>query len=204
MADPRDRDPVDAWLNAEVEPLTPPPGTFERIRHRARRRRAGRVVMSAAGIAIVSAAAVAGPRISSTVLHSHNATRPTVAEGASPSARPSATRSGNESPNGSSPTPLQPPTSSLSPGGTSGDPVPRNFQPTSVTFINEATGAVIGQAGTPGTCPIVSTDCTSLAGTSDYGATWYGVSAGGRSDRSCGSRTTAAGTGLRSRPTGCG
>jgi hypothetical protein len=177
MASPRDRDPVDAWLNAEVEPLTPPPGTFERIRHRARRRRAGRVAMSAAGIAIVIAAAVAVPRISSIVLHGHNGTRPSVAEGASRSARPSATSSGNESPNAASPTPLPPPTSSLSPGGTSGEPVPRNFQPTSVTFISQATGAVIGQAGTPGTCPIVSADCTSLAGTSDYGATWYGVSA---------------------------
>jgi hypothetical protein len=55
--------------------------------------------------------------------------------------------------------------------------VPPNFQPTSVTFVSQDTGAVIGQAGTPGRCPIVRDDCTSLAGTSDYGATWYGVSA---------------------------
>jgi len=34
MGNPRDRDPVDAWLNAELEPLAPPPGTFERIRRR--------------------------------------------------------------------------------------------------------------------------------------------------------------------------
>jgi hypothetical protein len=177
MANPRDRDPVDAWLSAEVEPLTPPPGTFERIRHRARRRRAGRAMMSAAGVAIVIAAAVTVPRISSTILQRHNGPQRPVAANTSPLVRPSTTHSGNESPNGASPTPLPPPTSSFSPGGTSGEPVPRNFQPTSVTFISQASGAVIGQAGTPGTCPIVSTDCTSLAGTSDYGATWYGVSA---------------------------
>jgi len=52
--------------------------------------------------------------------------------------------------------------------------VPRNFQPTSVTFIGQ-TGAVIGQAGTPGHCATIY--CTSLAGTSDYGRSWYGVSA---------------------------
>ena len=34
MGNPRDRDRLDAWLNAEVEPLAPPPGTFERIRRR--------------------------------------------------------------------------------------------------------------------------------------------------------------------------
>src|SRR5258708_40272500 len=34
MGNPGDRDPTDAWLNAEIEPLAPPPGTFERIRRR--------------------------------------------------------------------------------------------------------------------------------------------------------------------------
>src|SRR5260370_42121645 len=34
MGNPGDRDPTDAWLNGEVEPLAPPPGTFERIRRR--------------------------------------------------------------------------------------------------------------------------------------------------------------------------
>src|SRR5690242_11432036 len=98
MANPRDRDPVDAWLNAEVEPLTPPPGTFERIRHRARRRRAGRAVMSAAGVAIVIAAAVAVPRISATLLQSHNGQRPPVAV-----SRPSSPRAPNPSRGNGSP-----------------------------------------------------------------------------------------------------
>jgi photosystem II stability/assembly factor-like uncharacterized protein len=64
--------------------------------------------------------------------------------------------------------------SALSPAG-SGQPVPANFQPTSVTFIGTQMGAVIGQAGTPGHC--FTQYCTSLAGTSNYGGSWYGVSA---------------------------
>src|SRR6266567_2102581 len=118
MSDPRNS--IDAWLNAEVEPLAPPPGTFERVRRRARRHK------------------------------------------------------GNRSLNANSGTKVTPPTSSLSPGG-SGNPVPANFQPTSVTFIGPHIGAVIGQAGTPGHC--ATAYCTSLAGTSDYGTSWYGVSA---------------------------
>ena len=39
----------------------------------------------------------------------------------------------------------------------SGDPVPANFQPTSVTFIGPHIGAVIGQAGTPGHCTAAPT-----------------------------------------------
>jgi hypothetical protein len=176
MASPRDRDSVDAWLNAEVEPLAPRPGTFERIRHRARRRKAAKAAMSGAGIVIVVAAAATAPQISSTFFQSHNATPQGVAVGASSKPRPTPASRANESLNAKSPTALQTPgTSSL---GTPGNPVPRNFQPTSVTFVSLSTGAVIGQAGTPGRCgPPVPADCTSLAGTSDYGSTWYGVSA---------------------------
>ncbi|HEV2243702.1 MAG TPA: hypothetical protein VGR98_21850 [Streptosporangiaceae bacterium] len=176
MGSPRDRDPVDAWLNAEVEPLAPRPGTFERIRHRARRRKAAKAAMSGAGIVIVVAAAATVPRISSTLFQSHNATPPRVSAEASGKPRPTPASRANESLNAKSPAALQQPgTSSL---GTPGNPVPRNFQPTSVTFVSLSTGAVIGQAGRPGHCgPPVPSDCTSLAGTSDYGATWYGVSA---------------------------
>ena len=175
MASPRDRDPVDAWLNAEVEPLAPRPGTFGRIRHRARRRKAAKAAMSGAGIVIVVAAAVTVPRISSTLFQSHNATPQRIAAGTSSSPRTAPASRANESLNAGSPTALQTPgTSSL---GTPGSPVPRNFQPTSVTFVSLSTGAVIGQAGTPGHCAIIPAVCTSLAGTNDYGTTWYGVSA---------------------------
>jgi hypothetical protein len=174
MGDPGDR--VDAWLNAEVEPLAPPPGTFGRIRRRARRRKAARAVLSGAGVAIVIAAAVAVPRFAST-LQSHASTPPRpVAVGRSSPPRPAPTGSGGSVSTKSS-APVQPGTSRLSAEG-SGSPVPPDFQPTSVTFVGPEIGAVIGQAGTPGHCgPPMPDDCTSLAGTSDYGRTWYGVSA---------------------------
>src|ERR1700730_7478588 len=167
MGTPRAR--RDAGLNAEVEPLAPPPGTFERIRRRARRRKAGRAMMSAAGIVIVIAAAVAVPRIGSTLLQSHNGPRRSVAAGSAPSPRPSPTRFGKERLNAKPPTQVQGTTSALSRPG-SGTPVPPTFQPSSVTFVSQSIGAVIGQAGTPGHCATVY--CTSLAGTSDYGMTW--------------------------------
>src|SRR6266702_874111 len=173
MSDPRNS--IDAWLNAEVEPLAPPPGTFERVRRRARRHKANRALMSAAGVVIVIAAAVAVPRVAGPLLQGRGQAGPSVAAGAaSPSAQPQATGQGNGSLNANSGTKVTPPTSSLSPGG-SGNPVPANFQPTSVTFIGPHIGAVIGQAGTPGHC--ATAYCTSLAGTSDYGTSWYGVSA---------------------------
>jgi hypothetical protein len=173
MTDPRDR--IDTWLSTEVEPLAPPPGTFERIRRRARRRKANRALMSAAGVLVVIAAAVAAPRVAGPLLQGGGQAGPAAAAGAAPpSAQPRPTGQGNGSLNANSGTKVTPPTSSLSPGG-SGQPVPANFQPTSVTFIGPHVGAVIGQAGTPGHC--ATAYCTSLAGTSDYGTSWYGVSA---------------------------
>jgi hypothetical protein len=173
MGSPRDR--LDDWLNTEVEPLPPAPGTFDRIRLRARRRKASRVVMSAAGVVVVVAAGVAIPRIA-TSLQGHNGHGgQTVAAGTPPpSARPNASGTGPGSLNSKSSSPVPPSGSALSAQG-SGTQVPPNFQPTSVTFVGPHIGAVIGQAGTPGHC--ATKYCTSLAGTSDYGSTWYGVSA---------------------------
>ncbi len=173
MGNPRDR--IDDWLNAEVEPLSPPPGTFEHIRQRARRRKISRAVMSAAGIVVVIAAAVTVPQIAST-LQSHSSRPGQVQAAGTPpaSARPTITGRGGGTPNSRSTSQVTPAGSALSATG-SGNPVPPNFQPTSVTFVGPTIGAVIGQAGTPGHC--ATAYCTSLAGTSDYGTTWYGVSA---------------------------
>jgi hypothetical protein len=172
MGNPRDR--IDDWLNSEVEPLGPPPGTFERIRQRARRRKLSRALMSAAGIVIVIAAGVAVPQIT-TRLQSHGGRTvpPAAANSPQPSVHPTATGpgSGGVSSQSSSPVTEPPTPSSLLNGGQ----VPANFQPTSVTFIGTHTGAVIGQAGTAGRC--ASRYCTSLAGTADYGQKWFGVSA---------------------------
>src|SRR5258708_22296229 len=145
MGNPRDHDPMDTWLNAEVEPLAPPPGTFERIRRRARRRKAGRAMMSAAGIVIVIAAAVAVPRIGSTLLQSHNGPRRAVAAVPPPSPRASTPARGGATPNSLPGTRETQGTSSLSPQG-SGNPAPPNFQPPSVTFVSQSIRALLGQA----------------------------------------------------------
>jgi hypothetical protein len=174
MGDPRDR--IDAWLEGEVNPLAPPPGTYERITHRARRRRRHRAILSAAGVLVVIAAAASAPPIASQLLHGRGGpTAPQAAAGRS-AATPSSGPTGKNGPGGvadKSSRPLQG-TSALSVNG-SGAPVPANFRPTSVTFIGTKVGAVIGQAGAPGHC--ATQYCTSLAGTADYGGTWYGVSA---------------------------
>jgi hypothetical protein len=173
MSGPDDR--IDAWLNAEVEPLAPPPGTFDRIRRQAHRRKVWRATMSAAGAAIVIAAAVAAPGIASTLLHpgSGRSGRPVAESTPTATFRPAVTGTGSGNVESQSSSPVPPPGSALS-ATSSGAPVPPNFQPTSVTFIGSI-GAVIGQAGSLGHC--ATRYCTSLAGTSDYGRSWYGVSA---------------------------
>jgi hypothetical protein len=171
VSDPRDE--IDAWLDHDVQPLQPPPGAFERISTRARRRKRGRAIMGAAGVLAVIAGVAVAPQIAS-------ALRPGGGPGgghpaASGTLAPRPTRGATRGPGGTashSATEILP-GSSLS-ATTSGEPVPSGFLPTSITMIGDI-GAVIGQAGTPGHC--ATQYCTSLAGTSDYGSSWYGVSA---------------------------
>ena len=175
------RDEIDSWLDADVQPLPPPPGTFERVSGRARRRKAGRAIASAAGAAVLVTGLALTPRVAGSMLGHQAPRRPGDAIAAPTLARPSPStrRGGHGNPASRSATPILTPLpgSSLSPGG-SGQPVPAAFRPSSVTFVGTHTGAVIGQAGTPGKCgPPEAAACTSLAGTSDYGQTWYGVSA---------------------------
>jgi hypothetical protein len=174
------RDEIDAWLDADVEPLAPPPGTFGRIRKRARRRKATRAIASAAGAAVVIAGLAALPRVVST-MHQRGSTTPDgrpVAVGPAPSSTPSASRSkgGGKSASNSA---TQVPQSRTSLSATAAGTVapPKHFRPTSITQIGNGIGAVIGQAGVRGHCPIVPDDCTSIAGTFDYGKSWYGISA---------------------------
>lgn len=182
MADPGDK--IDSWLDADAEPLAPPPGAFARIRKRARRRKASRALASAAGAVVVIAAAVALPHAAQTLLHpllhrGSGSGSHAVAAGASPRRTVPAPRKTHEAKGGATPeahsaTIAPPATSSLS-AGNSGSAAPPDFQPASVTFVNGRIGAVIGQACTAGHC--ATRYCTSLAGTSDYGTSWYGVSA---------------------------
>jgi hypothetical protein len=184
------RDEIDEWLDAEVTPLYPKTGSLERIRGRARGRKRRQALMTTAGCAVVLAAAVTVPQVISAAhqpggLHSRslaaNATAPSIRVpssghgGARPTVSPA---TGKGVPDGRA-TQLHQHTYLTI--GDSGTKPPRSFRPTSVTVVGAGTaanpklvGAVIGQAGPP--C-YNRGYCTSLAGTSSYGADWYGVSA---------------------------
>ena len=45
------RDDVDAWLSERINPLPPPPGTFELIKRRARHRKIRRLAITATSAA---------------------------------------------------------------------------------------------------------------------------------------------------------
>jgi hypothetical protein len=160
---PDRHDDVDGWLNERIDPLPPPPGTFELIKRRAQRRKYRRLALGATAAAVIVAAAVTVPQVVS--LPVVNSGRPAahVASGPSPSAQ--RTGSGTEASAGASAVP-----STAAPA-----PVPSNFRPTSVTFVGTETGWVIGQAGVAGHC--ATAFCTSMARTDDAGKTWAGVPA---------------------------
>ena len=168
-------DPVDAWLEREVAPLLPPPGSLDRIRRTARRRKRNRAMVTVAGCAVVVAAAVSAPQLASALRAQPSGPRPVAGGSAPPSAR--ATPSGGASGQSAGARPLQTVQRTRLSTTTSGTVPPPHFRPTSVTFVgtgsNSVVGAVIGQAGPP----CATSDCTSLAGTSNYGSSWYGVSA---------------------------
>lgn len=162
MTDPR-RD-LDAWMEAQVQPLPPPPGTFELIRRRARLRKVRRAAVAAVGAAAVITLIAAVPtliiprlQVAPGSAQNSAATGDTLSPGSG---------SGSAAPSTPAATPTQ---AAVLP------PVPANFAAASVTFIGTLTGWVLGQAGTPGHCPVVAQDCTSIARTDDGGATWYGV-----------------------------
>src|SRR6516164_7902652 len=56
-------DDVDAWLSERIEPLPPPPGTFDLIKRRARRRKYRRLAITAGTAAVIVAAAVTVPQV---------------------------------------------------------------------------------------------------------------------------------------------
>src|SRR5262252_377849 len=60
---PDRHDDVDAWLNQRIEPLPPPPGTFDLIKRRARRRKYRKLAITAGSAAVIVAAAVTVPQV---------------------------------------------------------------------------------------------------------------------------------------------
>jgi hypothetical protein len=163
---PDRHDDVDAWLSERIEPLPPPPGTFDLIKRRARRRKYRKLAITAGSAAVIVAAAVTVPQVVDLPVLNPNPTAAPVAGAHSSSAN--ATQSAGRKAFGSA----SPVTSSAVPVNA---PVPGNFRPTSVTFVGTRTGWVIGQALTPGHCATVF--CTSVARTDDAGKTWTGVPA---------------------------
>ncbi|MGD0704200.1 MAG: hypothetical protein ABSA02_30490 [Trebonia sp.] len=170
-----EHDPLDSWLNQQVQPLPPPPGTFELISRRARGRKLRKLAVTMVSAAAVAAAvAIAVP----VGLNLHLTQPP---DNGRLSAEGSPTSPAQHSPDGSA-TPIKSPSPSAAvthPATQPADlPVPPNFQPSSVTFIGEHTAWVIGPAGTPGKCankdPFI---CTSIARTDDAGQTWQGGAA---------------------------
>ena len=159
---PDRRDDVDDWLSRRIEPLAPPPGTFELIKRRARRRKFRRLAITASAAAAVVAAAVTVPQVVNLPVLSPNP-KSSVAAGQSADATPTVSHSHSpSSAEASSAAPIL-------------APVPGNFRPTSVTFIGTRTGWVIGQALSPGHC--ATQFCTSVARTNNAGRTWAGVPA---------------------------
>jgi len=163
------RDDLDSWLSERVDPLPPPPGTFELIKRRARRRKYRKLAITATSAALIVAAAVTVPQVVN--LHVLN---PSSGPAAAAGRTSSATSTGGgraESSAAASPSPTATPSSAPA----AATAVPANFRPTSVTFVGAGTGWVIGQAGTPGQC--ATQYCTSVARTDDAGKTWSGVPA---------------------------
>ena len=60
---PDRRDDLDSWLDGRIEPLPPPPGTFDLIKRRARRRKYRRLAITAGAAAVIVAAAVTVPQV---------------------------------------------------------------------------------------------------------------------------------------------
>src|SRR2546429_8261742 len=60
---PDRHDDVDAWLSERIEPLPPPPGTFDLIKRKARRRKYRKLAITAGSAAVIVAAAVTVPQV---------------------------------------------------------------------------------------------------------------------------------------------
>jgi len=63
MPDRPDDDGLDSWLTERIAPLAPPPGTFDLIKRRARRRKYRRLAITATSAAVIVAAAVTVPQV---------------------------------------------------------------------------------------------------------------------------------------------
>lgn len=176
-----DKEDLDSWLNQRIQPLPPPPGTFELISRRARRRRLRRAVATMVSGAAVAAGLLVGttnPTILRMIPPGESGQAAAGARspgtGSSPGRGSSPGTTLNQ-PNGSGRLETSPPASSAPAARRSPfpGPVPPDFAPSSVTLVSPTRAWVIGQAGVPGSC-YNGNICTSVAWTSDGGRTWHG------------------------------
>ena len=158
-----DRDHLDTWLHNRIDPLPPPPGTFDAIRRRARRRKYRKLAVSVGAAVVVVAAAVTVPQVVNLQVERGTPVAGQSPEKSATSVSPTGT-SGVEA-SATAPIPRLP----------AGAPVPSNFQPSSVTAVSQTRVFTIGQAGTPGNC--ATQYCTSVARTENGGQTWNGLPA---------------------------
>jgi hypothetical protein len=181
MADDEQHDFLDNWLSQRVQPLPPPPGTFELITKRARRRKVRKLAVTvASGAAVAAAVALAVPGGLLLRLNTSPTSVSNVAAGQTPtpkgtgSHQQTGTGTPDATPTSTSATTPTPSSASSGPTEPAGA-VPPNFQPSSVTFVDPRQAWVIGQAGTPGQCADVNPDiCTSIVRTDDTGQSWHG------------------------------
>ena len=164
-----EHDPLDRWLNQQVQPLPPPPGTFELITRRARGRKLRKLAVTVVSAAAVAAAvAIAVP----VGLNLHLTPAPvngrSVADGTSTHPRDRLARRERDPHQDAEPVAAPRPQPATShPAG----PVPAQL-PAVLGHVRERriTAWVIGQAGTPGHVRQQDSDiCTSIARTDDGG-----------------------------------
>jgi hypothetical protein len=172
-----ERDPLDRWLNQQVRPLPPPPGTFELITRRARRRKIRKTMVTAVSAAAVAAAVAVAVPVGLSLHLSTPSTSAGLAAGSSREAQSSQSTLGTAAPKATAPA-ARPTYSAGSTGSAAPGYLPPDFVPVSVTWDSLSTGWIMGPAGTPGQCANADPDiCTSIARTDDGGQTWQGLPA---------------------------
>jgi hypothetical protein len=157
MTEPRDE--LGAWLGEPVEPLPPPPGTYERIRRRARRRKRNQAIAATAVAAAVVAGLVALPKLTGVLFPGSRGGQVTAADR---QVRPPQAATGLHNKLTPVPTVMG-----------RGQPLPKSFEPVSATFVGLDTGWALGTLSTPCAGP----GCLALARTDNTGASWYSVPA---------------------------
>ena len=162
---PEPRGELDTWLGVPVQPLLPPPGTFERVSRQARRLRTRRAVLAAAGaLAVATIAAVAVPPLLIPALGTGRQANATGALRSAPAVPPHPATAVAGSP----PAPV-----------TAGQAVPAQAPPPlSVTFVGADTGWAMSQFSPAGQCDRpAAAACIVLRRTDSGGASWRTVHA---------------------------